>query len=1070
MVAKGRCPAVVAPASLALARGPSGRRALLGLLAAAVIAPSCTGSLDADLEPTSTQPAGARLSPGEVCEPPEPTDVKIRVEPSFVVLPPCNVNALDCVTRQVNVVVDPDFCASEAECAACGSACAGDQENDASIDCEARCSVWCHNRGAVTFESSNPSVVAAPAASAVELHKAKIPLVIRGGGVGASTVTVRVDAGDGVVAEATLEVEVLSPELASCEGEPRVAGTLAAGGRLAGDGALAGASIAVPEGADKPNEGSYLWSVEAFDAAIECGGEAVAAKSLPGYIAIGPAITFGEDAAGNTGKAFQRELPMSIPLNPARMPAKARWRHLRVAYSSPDFSEPRVVPVADPRVEKVDDVWTLTFKAPRLGTYQAVVQATAGTKTRKRRLTHRAVIGVSMGGGGTAQFGMRHHDLFDVLAPLGGPVDWTWLLNHIENNHLGGFRSIAPGTTLADIQLERLPCSTSADCQPDETCVGAPVAGKCTLMPVATDPYAHPQTFNTWWNEFPRDGTGGRFPRDEYAQIFRDLALMFGNPNGENLTPGAENLPAGVPPNDPSQIGEHRNGECKVWVDPLEGHPDQSKQQEIASECPAERCANTLTLQGYFDDEYNPDGTFPVITVCDGSPQDETLTPYANTWKPTGNEYPLELALAVDYDGDGQRDELEPIIRAGHERWYDWGEDGLASVDELGYDAETNRDPAGDDYHAQYNPGGAEGDHRHQPGEPFDDYGLDGVPGTAQQPAGGWKKPGDGYDVGEGDGKLTIARGLQRFWDLDAHSIVRQMTDKLPGGELGDEELARIDLWTDGGTRDLFNFAVDAQHLVGTFAARDRDVAYFTGFSQPIGLNPADGVSVIPPRIVYEDLQGIVMQRYGAIDPTEEDISKGSGQHVGTANEIAARLQTALYFIGSRWPEPELRQLVRDGADKPAKIYEEGGDPCEIGGSCEFEFESSFGRKGPVAVTLPPGYAHADQQDRRYPVIYLLHGYGQTPEDLAPAVVFLANWMNGKLDGMESRLPKAILVYVDGRCRVGQDGKAECIRGTFYTDSVRPDGAQDESWWLELMDKIDQKYRTMGPVTVEWTD
>ena len=32
--------------------------------------------------------------------------------------------------------------------------------------------------------------------------------------------------------------------------------------------------------------------------------------------------------------------------------------------------------------------------------------------------------------------------LLDVLAPLGGPVDWTWLLNYIENNHLGGFRPI----------------------------------------------------------------------------------------------------------------------------------------------------------------------------------------------------------------------------------------------------------------------------------------------------------------------------------------------------------------------------------------------------------------------------------------------------------------------------------------------------------------------------------------------------------------------------------------------------------------------------------------------------
>jgi hypothetical protein len=200
-------------------------------------------------------------------------------------------------------------------------------------------------------------------------------------------------------------------------------------------------------------------------------------------------------------------------------------------------------------------------------------------------------------------------------------------------------------------------------------------------------------------------------------------------------------------------------------------------------------------------------------------------------------------------------------------------------------------------------------------------------------------------------------------------------------------------------------------------------------------------------------------------------VEDGSGQHVGKANEIAKRLQTALYFMGSRWPDPELRQYVRDSASEPAKVYETGErDQCEIGGSCEFDFTSTFGRTGPVAVTLPPGYAHADQQERRYPVIYLLHGYGQTPEDLAPAIVFLANWMNSPLDGIESRLPKAILVYVDGRCRVRDDGKAECIRGTFYTDSVRPDGAQDESWWLELMDHVDKTYRTLGPTEVDWTE
>ena len=127
-------------------------------------------------------------------------------------------------------------------------------------------------------------------------------------------------------------------------------------------------------------------------------------------------------------RSFQRDVPLSIPLNPALMPEKARYRHLRVAYSGPAFKAPRTVVVTDPHAEQIDGKWALTFKASRLGTYQAVVAKDAGTKTVKRRITHRAAIGISMGGGGTASFGMRHHDRFDVLAPLGGPVSWTWLL------------------------------------------------------------------------------------------------------------------------------------------------------------------------------------------------------------------------------------------------------------------------------------------------------------------------------------------------------------------------------------------------------------------------------------------------------------------------------------------------------------------------------------------------------------------------------------------------------------------------------------------------------------------
>ncbi len=205
-----------------------------------------------------------------------------------------------------------------------------------------------------------------------------------------------------------------------------------------------------------------------------------------------------------------------------------------------------------------------------------------------------------------------------------------------------------------------------------------------------------------------------------------------------------------------------------------------------------------------------------------------------------GNNYPLEVGLAVDYNGNGVRDELEPIIGQGHEQWSDWGTDGIPDAMEPGYEAGVNDDPNGDDYDPQYNPTGTENDGRYEQGEPFDDNGLDGVPGTCPKPCNGWHKPGDSYDFGEGDGTFTMSTGLQTFYDRDAHSILQQTVDpsKVPAGAVDDTALSRLDCWTDGGLRDLFNFDVDAQHLVGAWAARGRLSTYLTGSPRPPGSIP----------------------------------------------------------------------------------------------------------------------------------------------------------------------------------------------------------------------------------------
>lgn len=947
----------------------------LALAPGALLPVASCGDGEEGVKPTPDAGNYPKPGPGELClYPPEPQFVEVHAQPRRIALAPGQ-------TRSVEFVVAPDVCVPEM----------------------------------LTFESADAEVVEAPSALKLDLENSRVRLDLTGKTAGETTITASFPKGDGTFATAVIDVEVMDSTIAACTGSG--SGKVDDGKTVRGSGGLAGASIGLQAGGTKPNSGSYLWGVQPFDVALECAPDQVPS----GYTKLGPAVSFVPQEL-----RLQREIPFSLPINPAAMPDKARLRHVTVSYTGPSAKAPRAVPIANPRIEKTATGWELRFMAPWLGSYQAIVKSDAGTVVRKRRLTHRAIIGISMGGGGTAMVGMRHHDKFDVIAPLGGPVDWTWMLGHIERNHMAGF----------------LPNDGDT-----------PPSGFAPL-PDATLPYEHASTFNRWWYEYPKTGNGGSFPRSEYVQIFRDLALMFGNPNSYNPTPGAENLPAGIDLNDKTVVGDRNNRDCAVWVDPIDSHPDVAKQKELSQNCPKERCEYHAVLDNYFDDEFNPKGTFPVITVCDGSPQQADLSPYANTWSSTGNDKPLELALAVDYNANGVRDEDEPILRQGHEPFDDFGSDGVPSTAEPGYQLGVNEDPAGDDWHPQYNPGGTEGNFRWDEGEPFLDHGLDGVANTASSP----------YDFGEGNGKFDYAPGYRTFLERDSRTVLEQLPWATHPKKFDDAALARLDLWTDGGTRDLFNFAVAAQALAGAWAARGPVVHYYHEVQHIPGLNPDNPNDFRPGLVHWDDVPGGVMLRYGKIDPTDKDIQGGSGQHVGTADEIARRLQTALYYIGSRWPNAP-RTFDEAGAIDPIPGLEE----CAIGGSCDFDFTDSRGRKGPVSVSLPPGYGHVGAKDKRYPVIYLLHGYGQTPEDLKAAIIFLSNWMNFGGDSASLRLAKAIVVYVDGRCRPGAE-EAECIRGTFYTDSVRSKGPKMEGWFLELMDEVDNRYRTMPEMEVDWVE
>ncbi|MEM1029155.1 MAG: hypothetical protein AAGN82_02345 [Myxococcota bacterium] len=981
-------------------------RIAVTMTAVTIAATGCTDdALDLGVDP-GPPAAGREVRAGELCTPPLADRVRIAHRAGPVAVAPG-------AERTFDVVVTPDLCSPTS----------------------------------MTFSSSNEAVVAPPAAAPLGYGQPSTEVTLVGGNVGSATLTATLlVAGEPVTYD--IEVDVLEAALDPCRVEDgQLAARLEAGRTVFGGGALAAASASLPAGADRPNEGSFLWRVSAFDIDIECGATTVP----PGYEALGPAVTFGP-----ADRVFPRDIPFSVPVNPARLPARARDRHLRVAYQGPAFRTPRIITVTDPRLERVDGAWRLAFRAPRLGTYQAVVDPDAGSRVRRRRLTYRAIVGPSMGGAGAAQVGLRHHHLFDAVVPLGGPIDWTYMLDHMQKNHIGGFPSIAPGTELEDIALTRAECADDSACPSEEVCLSATAnrPGRCTRLPVPRDPYEHPSTFNSWWYE-PGEGNGGTFSRRDYVNIFRDLALNFGNPFSYN--PTALHLSAGMDPTHPAFTGGRDDDACLVWVSPYDD-PDEDRMRELARDCPRLRCDHTLVLSNYYDDAYNPDGRFPVITFCDGGPQQDDLTPYANTWAPDAQDVvPVDMGLAVDYNGNGRRDEMEPVIEAGTEPWDDWGTDGIPSAEEPGY-GPTNLDPAGDDYDPRFNPLGTENDHRYQGGEPFRDVGLDGVANTADSP----------YDFGEGDGVFTVAVGRQRFWDADAHSIVREMPS-LVTTPFDDASVSRLDILADGGTRDLFNFYVAAEHFLGGFLGRERPTAIYTDYEvmPGPGRDPGEDIGLEFGRIFYDDMAPVVLHRYGSDDPTDDDVAAGSGMHAGTAEEVLGRLAQGLYFIGSRWKRAP-RALVEASTANPA----DDADPCEILGNCFFDFTSSFGRTGPVAVSIPPGYAHADLQDLRYPVIYVTHGYGQSPEDLAAIAALYGSFANGSDDSFATRLPKPILVYVDGRCRQqpspdGSPARAECFRGSFYADSPRPDGLQNDAWLLELMDHIDRRFRTMREEIVD---
>jgi hypothetical protein len=812
---------------------------------------------------------------------------------------------------------------------------------------------------------------------------------------------------------------------------------------------------------------------------------------------------------------------VTLPFDAGAFPEGARPNALRIFVRLPGG---QVRAPAFPNIQESLTAGLVRFNTHVFGEYQVGVANDAGTMV-DRRYAFRAIAGVSMGAGGAAMVGYRNADDFDIIGALGGAADWQYLVHYLRGAGMGGF-------------------CTDADPADESTWA-------CdTFTP--TQEFEHAMHYDEWYFS-TGSGTGGTFDRQSYQEIFSDLSYAFGNMAYYN--PDNPYLPPGIPEED-----WHR--------------PDGEL-------CPS---GGAIIREGYYDDEYNPDGSRPVIAFCDGTGDNDRSRPFERACDidpedgindqpnkglyagPEAQRRPMNIALAVDYNDNGVRDAGEPVIRNFWEPYDDWGTDGVASTGEDGYDPVTNPDPAGDDYHFAYNPFGAEGNWIYDDGEPYRDYGLDGVEGTPQIGDGG-------YDWGEGNGQFDANPNLLELWKRNPRGVL---------GDLSGEDRANVlhhtTLYADGGVRDLFNFAVSTNQLAGAVHAHGGNVRIYDDFTRLAQRDTYTDIDVT--KIDYENLGEHVMVRYGDPNADKESICLGDGKHVGEVFQTINRLLIMLGFITNRMPGGDFTVL----------------DPPYSLASGDYSFHSeALGKQYRYSIAYPPGYEYtqcndgldndgdgrADGDDtecysgdhnneggpnslarcadgidndldgavddadsdctgedddaeseffegKEFPVVYLLHGYGQSPADLKPSLLVLTGYMGGGF------WPKAILVFPDGfcgetvvtQCNDGidndgdglidgdddgcdgsnaeggenlpacadgvdndldgvadfggdngcsddnDDNEADCVQGTFYTDhAVYPNGTQPgpafEGALMDLVGHVDESYRTRKPEIVQ---
>jgi len=665
--------------------------------------------------------------------------------------------------------------------------------------------------------------------------------------------------------------------------------------------------------------------------------------------------------------------------------------------------------------------------------------------------TYRLLVGASMGAIGTAAVGLTHPDRFDGMGALGGPMDASFFFRMMDDFTLGGFCSLKDLEALKD--------------QGALNDVAKVQACSHRATPIT---WEHSQDFNHW--HFTTSGDD--FDRSQYLNLITDLCLAYGNFFGEN--PASPYAPPSVPAD-------------------LLKHPERTL------------CTSPIKVKNAYNAEFNPEGKYDAITFCDGQlplfrcsetkapvdfcadprnrenplPYERTLL-YANNFcagqgtpvvvtnkndplyllDHAGNVdpcrepvVPVTVMLAIDLNGNGRRDYGEPVLNNGRERFDDVGADGCADDFEDGQggcqtSAQSGRgDPNGDDYDALKNPMGTERDWVWETGEPYRDFGLDGVPGTK--------------DIGEGNGQYDVSLGRRSLLELDARANLKKLDAKA---------LGRLDFFLDGGIRDVFNLGLMSHQVFGLLKAlrpSSRAVGAYRDFAEVPGTTDRNG-QYNPWTKAWTRVPRDVEILYGKDAPTDEDRVAGDGDHVGTIAQAAARFYSVFNWAAVTWPSlPQPKATLGSQVDRePTEWYQ----------------SKILGAKREYGIVLPPGYELPENKDARYPVVYMLHGYGMAPKAFTDISVLTTIYTMDP----DVQFRPMILVFPSGKCcltnrdtgerdcretdDLGRPLDAvpgferECVIGNFFINRHGYDGSDNTRYsdaLFELMDHIDEKYRTL---------